>query len=93
MAKTTFDIKQDANSDDNYINQFRKLKQRIDPADVFPDDFVIQLFIQDLRPEFAVNIQVSEPADLDTAMKTARKWETEKLMASLIQIQTKLLNN
>src|SRR6185437_191704 len=70
--KQLFDIKQGVNSVDDYINRFRKLKQRIDPDDVFPDDFVIQLFIQGLRPEFAINVQASELADLDTAMKTAR---------------------
>ena len=80
--KQLFDVKQGANSVDDYINRFRKLKRRVDPDDDFPDDFVIQLFIQGLRPEFAINVQASEPADLDAAMKTARKWETGKLMAS-----------
>ena len=58
------------------------MKRRVDSEDVFPDNFIIQLFIQGLRFEFAVNVQASEPADLDTAIKIARKWETEKLMAS-----------
>ena len=58
------------------------MKRRVDSEDAFPDDFIIQLFIQGLRPEFAINVQASEPADLDTAIKIARKWETGKLMAS-----------
>jgi len=71
--KQLFDIKQGASSVDDYINRFRKLKRRVDSEDAFPDDFIIQLFIQGLRPKFAINVQASEPADLDTAMKTARK--------------------
>ena len=71
--KQLFEIKQDANFVDIYINRFRKLKRHVDPRAVFSADFVIQLFIQELYPEFAINVQASEPADLDTAMTTARK--------------------
>src|SRR5260363_417461 len=80
--KQLFEIKQGANSVDEYINQFRKLKKHVDPDDAFPGDFTKQLFIQGLCPEFAINVQASEPADLATAMETARKWEIGKLIAS-----------
>src|SRR5260364_93231 len=80
--KQLFEIKQGANSVDEYINQFRKLKKRVDPDDAFPGDFLKQLFIQGLRPEFAINVQASEPNNLATAMDTARKWEIGKLIAS-----------
>ena len=80
--KQLFDIKQGSDNVDTYVNKFKKLQARVDPTAVFPPTFITQLFIQGLRPEYAVNVQASEPANLATAITTARRWETGKLLAS-----------
>ena len=43
---------------------------------------MVQFFIQGLRPEYAMNVQAAEPAELDDAITEARKWETGRIMAS-----------
>ena len=53
----------------------------MDPEDRFLADFVKQLFIQGLRPEYAVNVQAAVPNTLDNAIEVALCWKTEKLMA------------
>lgn len=80
--KQFFEIKQGDASVDAYVNQFRTLKKKIDRGNVFPDTFITQLFIQGLRPEYAINVQASEPADLAAAITSAKQWETGHLMAS-----------
>ena len=47
--------------------------ERVDPEHNFPDNFLIQLFIQGLQPEYSVNIQATELATLAIAINTARK--------------------
>ncbi|CAG8836723.1 23035_t:CDS:1, partial [Gigaspora margarita] len=36
-----------------------------------------------LRPKYAINVQVAEPATLNAAITEARKWENGRLMAIL----------
>ena len=55
--KQLFDIKQGSDNVDTYVNKFKKLQARVDPASVFPPTFITQLFIQGLRPEYAVNVK------------------------------------
>jgi len=86
--KQLFDIKQGTDSVDAYVNRFRSLQRKVDPADVFPVAFVVQLFIQGLKPEYAVNVQASEPDTLDAAITTARRWETRRLMATANPTET-----
>jgi len=86
--KQLFDIKQGTDSVDAYVNRFRSLRGKVDPADVFPVAFVVQLFIQGLRPEYAINVQASEPDTLDAAITTARRWETGRLMATANSTET-----
>ena len=71
--KQLFDIKQGSDNVDTYVNKFKKLQARVDPTAVFSSTFITQLFIQGLRPEYAVNVQASEPANLATAITTARR--------------------
>ena len=66
--KELFEIKQGTDSVDTYVNKFRELKERVDRTNAFPADFIVQLFIQGLRPEYAINIQANEPADLAAAI-------------------------
>ena len=54
----------------------------MDPDNVFPADFVKQLFIQGLRPEYSVNVQAAVSNTLDNAIEVALHWETGKLMTS-----------
>ena len=54
----------------------------MDPTGAFPEAVMIQFFIQGLRPEYAMNDQAAEPAELDNAITEARKWETGRIMAS-----------
>ena len=56
QQKQLFDIKQGTSSVDEYINQFRKLKEHVDSNNGFPADFLKQLFIQGLHPKFAINV-------------------------------------
>ena len=86
--KQLFDIKQRTDSIDAYVNRFRSLRRKVDSADVFPVAFVVQLFIQGLKPEYAVNVQASEPDTLDAAITTARRWETGRLMATANPTET-----
>ena len=60
---------------DAYITRFKKLQARVDPTNAFPDDFILQLFIQGLRPEYAIGVQAGAPADLNAAITAARNWE------------------
>ena len=46
--KQLFEIKQGTDSVDTYVNRFRELKKRVDAGNVFPANFLIQLFIQGL---------------------------------------------
>jgi len=43
----------------------------VDPDNVFPADFVKQLFIQGLHPEYSVNVQAAVPNTLDNAIEVA----------------------
>jgi hypothetical protein len=86
--KQLFDIKQGTDSVDAYVSRFRSLRRKVDPADAFPVAFVVQLFIQGLQPEYAVNVQASEPATLDDAITAARRWETGRLMANATTTET-----
>ena len=86
--KQLFDIKQGTDSVDAYINRFRSLWRKVDPAGIFPVAFVVQLFIQELRLEYAINVQASEPATLNDAITTACRWETERLMATANPTET-----
>ena len=43
---------------------------------------MIQFFIQGLRPEYAMNVQATEPVTLDQAIAEAQKWKTEQIMPS-----------
>ena len=71
--KQLFDIKQVTNSINAYVNRFRSLRGKVNPASVFSVAFVVQLFIQRLRPEYAINVQASEPATLNDAITTAHR--------------------
>ena len=86
--KQLFDIKQETDSVDAYVNRFRSLRGKVDPADVFPVAFVVQLFIQGLRPEYTINVQASESATLNDAITTARRWETGRLIANTNPTET-----
>ena len=66
--KELFEIKQGTDSVDTYVNKFRELKERVDRTNAFPADFIVQLFIQGLQPEYAINVQANKPADLATAI-------------------------
>ena len=55
--KQLFDIKQETDSVDVYVNRFRSLRRKVDPASAFPVAFVVQLFIQGLKSEYAVNVK------------------------------------
>ena len=81
--KQLFDIKQEPTETvDGYVNRFRTLQRKVDPENVFPADFVKQLFMQGLRPEYSVNVQDAVPNTLDNAIEVALRWETGKLMTS-----------
>jgi hypothetical protein len=80
--KQFFDIKQGTDTVDAYVNNFRSLRNKIDRGNVFPVNFIVQLFIQGLRPEYAINVQAEEPADLAAAITCAKRWETGHVMAS-----------
>ena len=67
---------------DGYVNRFRTLQKKVDPDNVFPADFVKQLFIQGLRPEYSVNVQAAVPGTLDNAIEVALQWETGKMMTT-----------
>ena len=71
--KQLFNIKQGTDSVDAYVNRFRELKKRVNPANDFPAAFITQLFIQGLRPEYAINVQAAVPADLDAAILSAQQ--------------------
>ena len=68
-----FEIKQGPDTVDAYISCFRKLKKKVDPTNVFRAGFTTQLFIQGLRPELAINVQASEPANVNAAITTAKQ--------------------
>src|SRR6185437_14983826 len=80
--KQLFEIKQGTDTVDTYISRFKRLKARVDPTDAFPEAVMVQFFIQGLRPEYAMNVQAAEPAELDNAITEARKWKTGRIMAS-----------
>ena len=69
--KQLFAIQQGADTVNTYVNKFKQLKERVDPEDNFPATFLTQLFIQGLRPEYSINIQASEPANLAAAITAA----------------------
>ena len=69
--KQLFAIQQDTNTVDIYINRFKQLKEQVDTTNNFSATFLTQLFIQGLRPEYSVNVQASEPADLTVAITVA----------------------
>ena len=71
--KQLFTIQQDTDTVDTYVNRFKQLKEWVNPNNNFLATFLTQLFIQGLWPEYSVNIQVSELADL-TAAITAAWW-------------------
>ena len=75
-----FAIQQGTDTVDTYVNKFKQLKERVDPDNAFPPNFLVQLFIQGLKPEYAINVQAAEPANLAAAVTEARKWETGRLM-------------
>ena len=58
------------------------MKKRVNPANDFPAAFITQLFIQGLRPEYAINVQAAVLANLDAAILSAQQWETGHVMAS-----------
>src|SRR5437868_12281658 len=72
--KQFFEIKQGNETIDAYVNRFRELKRKIDRGNVFPVAFITQLFIQGFRSEYTINIQATEPANLDTAITNAKRW-------------------
>ena len=80
--KQLFEIKQGPDTIDTYVSRFKQLQNRVDPTNLFPATLIIQFFVQGLRPEYAVNVQASEPATLAAAITEARRWETGRLMAS-----------
>jgi Retrotransposon gag protein/Zinc knuckle len=80
--KQLFDAKQGTDTVDAYVTCFKQLQIRVDPDGNFPPQFLLQLFIQGLRPEYSVNVQATEPADLNTAITSARRWETGRVMAN-----------
>ena len=59
-----FAIQQGTDTVDTYVNKFKQLKERVDPDNAFPANFLVQLFIQGLKPEYAINVQASEPVNL-----------------------------
>ena len=81
-------MKQGTDSIDTYVNNFRDLQQRVDRGNVFPNDFIKQLFIQGLRPEFAINVQAREPATFNDAIAEAKRWETGHIMANNTNTET-----
>ncbi|CAG8671092.1 9644_t:CDS:2, partial [Paraglomus brasilianum] len=80
--KQLFEIKQGTDTVDTYVSRFKQLKGHVDPLNNFPAAVMIQFFIQGLRPEYAMNVQAAEPANLGAAITEARKWETGRMMAS-----------
>jgi len=74
-----FEIKQGADTIDAYATRFKDLSEKVTGL---PNDFILQLFIKGLRSEFAMPVQASGPANLDTAITTAKQWETGKFVAS-----------
>ncbi|HEY1247838.1 MAG TPA: retrotransposon gag family protein, partial [Nitrososphaera sp.] len=79
--KQLFEIKQGTDTVDAYVSKFKRLRKRVDPTDAFPANFVIQLFIQGLRPEYGIAVQAAEPGDLDAAILAAQRWETGHVMS------------
>ncbi|CAG8672502.1 6324_t:CDS:1, partial [Cetraspora pellucida] len=77
-----FNLKQGTNTVDTYIAQFKKLQRKVDSDGHFPADFIVQLFIEGLRSEYAIPVQAATPEDLATAITQARHWEIEKAMAT-----------
>src|SRR5260363_278912 len=80
--KQLFEIKQGTDTINTYISRFKRLRERVDPRKVFPVSVMIQFFIQGLRPEYAMNVQPTEPETLNDAIAEARKWETGRIMTS-----------
>ena len=77
-----FNLKQEANTVDTYIARFKKLQRKVDPDGNFPADFIVQLFIKGLRPEYAIPVQAAIPENLTAAITHARHWEIGKAMAT-----------
>jgi len=74
--KQLFKIKQELDTINTYMNRFRQLQKRVDPDNEFPAPVITQFFIQGLCPEYVINVQAAEPANLTAAITKARKWET-----------------
>ncbi|CAG8750666.1 838_t:CDS:2 [Cetraspora pellucida] len=51
---------------------FKKLQRKVDPDENFLTDFIVQLFIKDLRPEYTIPVQAAISEDLATAITQAR---------------------
>ncbi|CAG8737509.1 2809_t:CDS:1, partial [Cetraspora pellucida] len=77
-----FNLKQRTNTVDTYIAQFKKLQRKVDPDGNFLADFIVQLFIKGLQPEYAISVQAAILEDLATAITQARHWKIEKAMAT-----------
>ena len=56
----------------------------MDPENLFSANFVKQLFIQGLHPEYLVNVQAAVPNTLANAIEVALCWKTGKLMTTPI---------
>ena len=70
--KQLFEIKQGTDTVDTYVSRFKRLYHRIeDPDNPLPGALLVQFFIQGLRPEYAVNVQAAEPANLNAAITEA----------------------
>ena len=67
------DVRGPPDTVDAYISRFRTLKKRVDPTNAFLAGFTTQLFTQGLHSELAINVQASEPANLNAAMTTAKQ--------------------
>ena len=69
--KQLFAIQQGTDTVNTYVNKFKQLKEWVDLEDNFSATFLTQLFIQGLRLEYSINVQVSEPANLAAAITAA----------------------
>ncbi len=70
---------------DNYVNRFLKLRKKVDVNNNIPVAHIMLKFVQRLLPQLITITYISNLADLQAAINTAKKLEGELFLINQYQ--------
>jgi len=69
----------------DYANKFLNLRRKVNPNNNILNAYVVLKFVQELLSQLMIMTYVSNPADVQTAINTAKRLEGELSLATQYQ--------